>query len=144
MKLKNCESEYVVLSMEVCEGKYLRMLLCEFGCPQEETTLIWEDNKSCILLEENESSSAGRCKHVDTNFRFVTETISDGVVKSRYTPSTYNYSDILTKPLTEVMFQRMIEKCLGSKDIQIVERGHQLEGFLCTTGMIRTLYTFAN
>ena len=29
--------------------------------------------------------------------------------KIRYTPSAYNYSDILTKPLTEVMFQRMIE-----------------------------------
>ena len=47
-------------------------------------------------------------------------------------PSAYNYSDILTKPLTEVMFQRMIEMCLGSKDCQIVERGHQVEGFMCT------------
>ena len=53
-------------------------------------------------------------------------------VKIRYTPSAHNYSDILTKPLTEVMFQRMIEMCLGSKDSQIVERGHQMEGFLCT------------
>jgi hypothetical protein len=95
----------------------------ELGCPQEEPTLIWEDNKACILLAENESSSAGRCKHIDTKFRFVAEAISDGVVKIRYTPSAYNYSDILTKPLTEVMFQRMIEMCLGSKDCQIVERG---------------------
>ncbi len=64
----------------------------------------------------------------------MTEAISDGVVKIRYTPSAFNYSDILTKPLTEVMFQRMIEMCLGSKDSQIVERGHQVEGFrfLCT------------
>jgi hypothetical protein len=130
--LRSCESEYVALSMEVCEVKYLRMLLRELGCPQEEPTLIWEDNKACILLAENESSSAGRCKHIDTKFRFVAEAISDGVVKIRYTPSAYNYSDILTKPLTEVMFQRMIEMCLGSKDSQIVERGHQVEGFLCT------------
>ena len=91
--------------------KYLRMLLRELGCPQEEPTLIWEDKKA---------------------FRFVAEAISDGVVKIRYTPSVYNYSDILTKPLTEVMFQRMIEMCLGSKDSQIAERGHQVEGFLCT------------
>ena len=130
--LSSCEAEYVALSMEVCEVKYLRMLLRELGCPQEEPTLIWEDNKACILLAENESSSAGRCKHIDTKFRFVAEAISDGVVKIRYTPSAYNYSDILTKPLTEVMFQRMIEMCLGSKDCQIVERGHQVEGFLCT------------
>jgi hypothetical protein len=60
-----------------------------------------EDNKTCILLEENESSSAGRCKHIDTKFRFTVEVISDGVVNIRYTPSAYNYSDILTKPLPE-------------------------------------------
>jgi hypothetical protein len=83
--LGRCESEYVALSMEVCEVKYLRMLLRELGCPQEESTLILEDNKACILLAENESSSAGRCKHIDTKFRFVAETISNGVVKIRYT-----------------------------------------------------------
>jgi hypothetical protein len=64
--LSRCESEYVALSMEVCEVKYLRMLLCELGYPQEEATLIWEDNKSWILLEENESSSTGRSKHINT------------------------------------------------------------------------------
>ncbi len=126
------KSFYVALSMEVCEVKYLRMRFRELGCPQEEPTLIWEDNKTCILLAENESSSTGRFKHIDTKFRFVAEAISDGVVKIRYTPSVFNYSDILTKSLTEVMFQRMIEMCLGSKDSQIVERGHQMEGFLCT------------
>jgi hypothetical protein len=118
--------------MEVCELKYLRMLLRELGYPQEELTLIWEDNKACIILTENESSSAGRCKHIDKKFRLVAEAISDGVVKIRYTPSVYKYSDIITKPLTKVMFQRMIEMCLGSKDRQIVESGHQVEGFLCT------------
>ena len=40
-----------------------------------------EDNKACILLAENESSSAGRCKNIDKKFRFVTEANSDGVVK---------------------------------------------------------------
>jgi hypothetical protein len=44
--LSRCESEYVALSMEVCKVKYLRMLLRELGYPQEEPTLIWEDNKA--------------------------------------------------------------------------------------------------
>jgi hypothetical protein len=88
--LSRCESEYVALSMEVCEVKYLRMLLREFGCPQEESTLIWEDNKACILLAENESSSTGRCKHIDTKFRFAAEVISDGVVKTDRCTRTSN------------------------------------------------------
>ena len=78
-----------------------------------EPTLIWQDNKACILLSKNESSSAGRCKHIDTKIRSVAEAISDGVVKIRYTPSSYNYlynyADILTKLLGEVMFHRMID-----------------------------------
>ena len=74
-----------------------------------EPTLIWQDNKACILLSKNESSSAGRCKHIDTKIRFVAEAISDGVVKIRCTPSSYNYADILTKPPAEVMFHRMID-----------------------------------
>jgi hypothetical protein len=68
--LSNCESEYVALSMQVCEVKYLRMLFRELECPQEGPTLIWEDNNACILLVENESSSTGRFKHIDTKFRF--------------------------------------------------------------------------
>jgi hypothetical protein len=40
--------------------------------------------KACILLAENESSSAGRCKHIDSKFRFVAEAISYGLVKIRY------------------------------------------------------------
>jgi hypothetical protein len=70
-----------------------------------------EDNKACILLAENKSSSAERCKHIDTKFRFVAEAISDGVVKIRYTPSAYNYSDILTKPLTEVGIHLVTGTC---------------------------------
>ena len=47
-----------------------------------EPTLIWQNNKACILLSKNESSSAGRCKHIDTKIRSVAEAISDGVVKN--------------------------------------------------------------
>ena len=64
------------------------MLLSELGCPQEEPTLIWEDNKTCSLLSENESSSTGRWKHNDTKFRFVTEVISDDIVKILYNTSS--------------------------------------------------------
>ena len=48
--LSSCDSDYVALSMEVYEVKYLRTLLRELGYPQEEPTLIWEENKACILL----------------------------------------------------------------------------------------------
>ena len=69
--LSSCEAEYVALCSEVCEVKYLRNLLEELGHRQEESTLIWEDNRAAILVAQQECSSAGRCKHIDLRFRFV-------------------------------------------------------------------------
>ena len=65
----------------VCEVKYLRSLMAELGFPQEEPTLIWEDNRATIMIAENDSSSAGRCKHIDVRFRFVAEAVRDGAVR---------------------------------------------------------------
>jgi len=73
--LTSCEAEYVALCSAVCEVKHLRALLDDLGYPQGEATLIWEDNKAAIMVAENETSSAGRCKHIDVCFRFVAEAI---------------------------------------------------------------------
>ena len=86
------------------------------------------------MVAENESSSAGRCKHIDVKFKFVAEAIGDGAVKIRYTPSMYNFADIMTKPLTEAVFDRLVRMCLGSKRNQLAERAAQQEGYACYFG----------
>ena len=55
--------------------KHLRALLDDLGYPQDEATLIWGDNKAAIMIAKNESSSAGRCKHIDVRFSFDAEAI---------------------------------------------------------------------
>ena len=121
--LSSCEAEYVALCSMVCEVKYLRSLMAELGFPQEEPTLIWEDNRATIMIAENDSSSAGRCKHIDVRFRFVAEAVRDGAVRVRYCPSAYNYADILTKPLVPVKFDSMRHMCHDSKVDQMSTRG---------------------
>ena len=121
--LSSCEAEYVALCSMVCEVKYLRSLMAELGFPQEEPTLIWEDNRATIMIAENDSSSAGRCKHIDVRFRFVAEAVRDGAVRVRYCPSAYNYADILTKPLVPVKFDSMRHMCHDSKVDQMSARG---------------------
>ena len=51
--------------------------------------------------------------------KFVAEAIGDGAVKIRYTQSMYNFADIMTKPLTEAVFDRLVRMCLGSKRNQL-------------------------
>ena len=105
--LSSCEAEYVAVCAAVCEIKYLRNMLRELGYAQQQPTLIWEDNRAAILVSEQACSSAGRCKHVDIKYKFVARAIRDGEVILRYTPSSQNVADILTKPLTQAVFDRL-------------------------------------
>ena len=115
--LSSCEAEYVALCAEVCEVMYLRNLLHEMSFAQRDSTLIWEDNKAAILVAEQETSSAGRCKHIDVKYRFVAEAVKDGVVRVRYTPTDTNVADLFTKPLTIAVFERLLKASLDQKSV---------------------------
>ena len=111
--LSSCESEYVGLCGAVVELCYLRQLMGELGHPQEKGTVLWEDNKACIILAEGETSSGGRSKHVDVKFRFIAENVRNGVVSVRYIPTAWNYADIMTKPLGKIQFARILDLCMA-------------------------------
>ena len=113
--LSSCEAEYVALCSEVCEVKYLRALMRELGHKQQESTLIWEDNKAAILIAENECSSAGRSKHIDVRFKFVAQAVVEGAVRVRYTPTDLNLADLLTKALPAITFERLRRLCVANK-----------------------------
>jgi hypothetical protein len=121
--LSSCEAEYVALCSAVCEVKYLRALLHDLGYPQDEATLIWEDNKAAIMIAENESSSApGRGKDIDVRFRFVAEAIRNDEVRIRYCPTSFIYADIMTKALTPAKFAELYVMCVESKSPQFADR----------------------
>ena len=109
--LSSCESEFVGLCGAVVEIRYLRQLMEELGRPQEPGTVLWEDNKACIILAEGETSSGGRSKHVDVKFRYTAESVKQGVVSVRYISTAWNYADIMTKPLGKIQFARILGLC---------------------------------
>ena len=51
--LSTCETEYVVASSSICEAIWLQNFLGEFDHPQEESIIIYVDNKSAIELSKN-------------------------------------------------------------------------------------------
>ena len=85
------------------------------GFKQRDSTVIWEDNRSTILIAENECSSAGRSKHIDIRYKFVAQTIADNIVRVRYTPTETNLADILTKALSRTTLERLRALCQGNK-----------------------------
>ena len=116
--LSSAESEFVALIATVAEVKYVRMMLEELGHPQGEPTIVDEDNTACIMMSSNETSSAGRCRHVDVKFRFVGEAIERKIVRLRYVPTDFMYADLFTKSLSAPKFERLRDMIISKKDYQ--------------------------
>ena len=61
--------------------------------------LIYQDNKSAILLETNgKMSSSGRTKHIKTKFFFITDKVQQGEAAIEYKPTGDMWIDVNTKP----------------------------------------------
>lgn len=111
--LSSCEAEYVVASSTVCEAIWLKNLLKELNHPQEESTIIYVDNKSAIELAKN-SVQHGRSKHIDTMFHFIRNHVKQKTIKLEYYNTIEQVADIFTKALPTEAFKKLIEM-LGMK-----------------------------
>ncbi|XP_020266632.1 uncharacterized protein LOC109842134 [Asparagus officinalis] len=97
--LSSCEAEYVAAASTVCEAIWLRNILKELDHPQEDSTVIFVDNKSAIQLAKNPVHH-GRSKHIDTRFHFLT-------IELKHCHTTEQVADIFTKPLSGETFMRL-------------------------------------
>jgi hypothetical protein len=77
---------------------WLRDLLSELGYAQGSPTVIKQDNKSALTIYEKGWSKSDRTHH-SIKYSYITEQISDGVIKPVYVPTEEMRVDILTKSL---------------------------------------------
>ena len=69
-------------------------------------TIIYQDNKSAILLETNgRYSSSKRTRHIEARYFFVTDYKNQGAFKINYCPTDDMIADFFTKPLQGNKFQ---------------------------------------
>jgi len=68
--------------------------------------ILYQDNKSAILLERNgRVSSTKRTKHMDIRYFFVTDRIKCGEFKTEWCPTNEMIADFMTKPLQGFFYQ---------------------------------------
>ena len=67
--LSTAESEYVALTPAVQESIWLQQLLGDLGYEQN-TPVIYEDNKPCISLTKNPQEKS-RTRHIQIKFHWV-------------------------------------------------------------------------
>ena len=69
--------------------------------------IVYQDNKSAILLEQNgRASSSKRTRHINIRYFFVPDHANCGEIKLKYCPTTEMVGDYFTKPLQGGLFNK--------------------------------------
>ena len=76
--------------------------------------ILYQDNKSAILLETNGRRSAGkRSRAINIRYFFLTDQVEKGNVTIEYCPTDEMWGDYMTKPLQGVKFKKFRDEILG-------------------------------
>ena len=76
--------------------------------------ILYQDNKSTILLFENGKRSSGkRTRHMNIRYFFLTDQIEKGNLRVEYCPTTEMIGDFFTKPLQGKLFLKFKKQIMG-------------------------------
>ena len=92
---------------------WTRLFLEDLGYSIDRNVL-YQDNKSAILLETNGRKSAGkRSRALNIRYFFMTDQVEKGNVQIEHCPTDAMIGDFMTKPLQGSKFQAFREMILG-------------------------------
>jgi hypothetical protein len=76
--------------------------------------VLFQDNKSAILLEKNgKASSSKRTKHIHIRYFFITDRIDKGDLSLVWCPTADMIGDFMTKPLQGAKFRKFRDQLMG-------------------------------
>ena len=109
--LSSTEAEYIALTQAVKESMWIQRFLKEIGRYDgvKDANVIYEDNQGAIALANNPEFHA-RTKHIDIQYHYVREKVQSGEIDLVYCPTAEMVADQLTKALSPMRHQYLIEK----------------------------------
>ena len=98
------EAELIATDDMIAQVIWTQNFLRAQGYPITKS-IIYQDNKSTILLEKNGRTSVGkRSRHLDIKHFFITDMVQRGEVEIQYCPTDNMNADFMTKPLHGAKF----------------------------------------
>ena len=77
--------------------------------------ILYQDNKSAILLQKNgKASSTKRTRHMNIKYFYVTDQVKQGHLKIEYCPTDQMIADYFTKPTTGSTFAKLWELVMNT------------------------------
>ena len=88
--------------------------------------ILYQDNKSAILLERNGRMSSGkRTKHIAVRYFLVTDRIKAGEISPKWCPTGEKIADFLTKPLQGRTFRKFRDLLMGTVPTVLPAQGYK-------------------
>ncbi len=107
------EAEIIAVDDVLPQLLWTRLFLQEQGYDFGES-ILYQDNKSAMLLEENgKASSSKRTRHLNIRFFYITDQIQQGIVKVEYCPTDLMTANYFTKPLQGAKFRKFRDQLMG-------------------------------
>jgi len=76
--------------------------------------LLYQDNKSTILLENNGKRSSGkRTRAINIRYFFLTDQVEKGNLRIEYCPTAEMNGDYMSKPLQRSLFEKFRSRIMG-------------------------------
>ena len=80
-----------------------------------EKNILYQDNKSAILLEENgKKISSQRTRALNIRYFFLTDQVEKNNISISYCPTTEMVGDFMTKPLQGILFEKFKKSIMGN------------------------------
>jgi hypothetical protein len=107
------ESELVGVDDLLPSILWARLFLESQGCTVLEN-IVFQDNRSAMLLEKNgKASSSKRTKHINIRYFFVTDMIKSGRLSVEWCPTADTVGDFWTKPSQGSLFRKHRDLIMG-------------------------------
>ncbi len=97
------------LIQEIC---WLRGVLSELGFNTDEPTKVYMDSKSAIDLANNPVHHK-RSKHITIKYHWIRQMVNRHLVQLVHVSSEMQLADMLTKALTEIIFNELTNRVLN-------------------------------
>ncbi|PKU86279.1 Retrovirus-related Pol polyprotein from transposon TNT 1-94 [Dendrobium catenatum] len=109
------EAEYRALASAAAEITWIRRLLQELNCPQEDATVLFCDNTSAIALANNPLFHA-RTKHIEVDCHYIRTCVKDKLIQIQHISTQDQLADLFTKSLPSTRFKSLSTKLMNPPD----------------------------
>ena len=79
-----------------------------YGGDDSSPAIVYVDSQGAVKLAKNPANNQ-RTKHTDVRYHFVRNHVQDGNIVLNHVPSSENRADALTKPLSKVRLNYLLQ-----------------------------------